>query len=225
MAYGKKYKQVKELVQAEQKYSISDAIALIKKVSYSKFVGTLNIAVKTFADPKYNDQQIRGTAILPHGTGKTVKIAAYVSDDAIAQAKQAGADIAGNADIIKDIEAGKIGFDVLITTPDMMRELAKVAKILWPKGIMPSPKAGTVTQDIVATIDEVKKWRIEFRIDKTGNVHAALGKLSFDDEKLEENVTSFMKALEEHKPAGIKGKLVKKVVLSPTMGPGVAIEW
>lgn len=225
MAYGKKYKQAKTLVEVEKKYSMEDAIALAKKVSYSKFVGTLNVAVKTFADPKYNDQQIRGTAVLPHGTGKTVKIAAYVSDDQIAEAKSAGADIAGNAEILKDIESGKINFDVLITTPDMMRELARVAKILGPKGIMPSPKAGTVTQDVAATIDEVKKGRIEFRLDKTGNIHAPLGKLSFDDEKLVENLKALMKAIEEHKPAGVKGKLIKKVALSPTMGPGIFVDF
>jgi large subunit ribosomal protein L1 len=130
MAYGKKYVKAKELVEAEKKYSVEEAVPMIKKLSYSKFVGTLNLAVKTFADPKYNDQQIRSTAVLPHGTGKSVIIAAYVSDDQIADAKKAGADIAGNAEIIKEIEAGKINFDVMVTTPDMMRELAKVAKIL-----------------------------------------------------------------------------------------------
>ncbi|MEI7477199.1 MAG: 50S ribosomal protein L1 [bacterium] len=223
--YGKKYKQVKPLIEAEKKYSIADAVALVKKVSYTKFVGTLNIAIKTFADPKYNDQQIRGTAVLPHGTGKKVTIAAYVSDDQVASAKAAGADIAGNAELIKEIESGKITFDVLITTPEMIRELAKVAKVLGPKGLMPSPKAGTVAQDIIGAIEEVKKGRIEFRLDKTGNVHSAVGKLGFTDEQLVDNITAIMKALEEHKPAGIKGKLVKKVVISPTMGPGVQIEY
>ncbi len=225
MAYGKKYKQVKSLVEVEKKYSMEDAIALAKKVSYSKFVGTLNVAVKTFADPKYNDQQIRGTAVLPHGTGKTVKIAVYVSDDGIADAKAAGADIVGNTEILKDIEAGKINFDVLITTPEMMRELARVAKILGPKGIMPSPKAGTVTQDIATTVNEVKKGRIEFRLDKTGNIHAPLGKLSFDDSQLIENLTALLKAIDENKPAGVKGKLIKKVALSPTMGPGIFVDF
>ncbi|MBP6086406.1 50S ribosomal protein L1 [Patescibacteria group bacterium] len=225
MASGKKYVKAKELVEVEKKYSIQDAVALIKKMSYSKFVGTLNVAVKTFADPKYNDQQIRATAVLPHGTGKKVTIAAYVSDDQIAAAKAAGADIAGNAEIIKDIEAGKINFDVMVTTPDMMRELARIAKVLGPKGLMPSPKAGTVTQDLVATIDEVKKGRIEFRIDKTGNIHAPLGKLSFGDDQLVDNFTALMKAIDDSKPAGVKGKLVKKVVLSATMSPGVQIEY
>jgi large subunit ribosomal protein L1 len=207
MKAGKKYVKAKELVEAEKKYSIEEAVAMIKKMSYSKFVGTLNVAVKTFADPKYNDQQIRATAVLPHGTGKKVIIAAYVADDQIATAKAAGADIAGNAEIVKDIEAGKINFDVMVTTPDMMRDLAKVAKVLGPKGLMPSPKAGTVTQDLVATIDEVKKGRIEFRIDKTGNLNA------------------LMVAIADAKPAGVKGKLVKKVVLSATMSPGVQIEY
>jgi large subunit ribosomal protein L1 len=225
MARGKKYVKAKELVEVEKKYPVEQAVELIKKTSYSKFVGTLNVAVKTFADPKYNDQQIRATAVLPHGTGKTVRVAAYVADDQIATAKAAGADMAGNAEILKDIEAGKISFDVMITTPDMMRDLAKVAKVLGPKGLMPSPKAGTVSQDIAATIDEVKKWRIEFRIDKTGNVHAPLGKLSFSDEQLVANYNALMKSLEENKPAGIKGKLVKKVVLSATMGPGIWIEY
>jgi large subunit ribosomal protein L1 len=157
MARGKKYVKAKELVEAEKKYTAEDAVALIKKTSYSKFVGTLNVAIKTFADPKYNDQQIRATAVLPHGTGKTVRVAAYVADDQVATAKAAGADIAGNAEILKEIEAGKIAFDVMVTTPDMMRDLAKVAKVLGPKGLMPSPKAGTVSQDLAATIDEVKK--------------------------------------------------------------------
>ena len=225
MAAGKKYVKAKELVDTEKKYSLEEAVAMVKKMSYSKFVGTLNVAIKTFADPKYNDQQIRATAVLPHGTGKKVTIAAYVADDQIAAAKAAGADIAGNSEIVKDIEAGKINFDVMVTTPDMMRELAKVAKVLGPKGLMPSPKAGTVTQDLVATIDEVKKGRIEFRIDKTGNVHAPLGKLSFADDQLVANFQALMKSLDEAKPAGVKGKLVKKVVISATMSPGVQIEY
>lgn len=222
---GKKYKAAKELINAEQKYSLEEAVALAKKGSYSKFVGMMNIAVKTFADPKYNDQQVRAVTSLPHGVGKTVKIAAFVSDDKIAAAQAAGADIAGNVNLLSDIEKGKIDFDILLTTPDMIKDLAKVAKALGPKGLMPSPKAGTVTQDMEATISEVKKGRIEFRMDKTGNIHSPVGKLSFSDEQLVENVKAFLVALEENKPAGVKGKLIKKVVLSPTMGPGVQVEY
>jgi len=222
--YGKKYKNVKSLIEADKKYPVAEAVALAKKVSYAKFGGSLNVAVKTYADPKYNDQQIRSTAVLPHGTGKTLRVIAFVSDDMIADAKKAGADMAGNAEIIKDIEAGKFDFDVMVTTPDMMRDLAKVAKALGPKGLMPSPKAGTVTQDLAATIDEVKKGRIEFRLDKTGNVHAGIGKMSFTDEQLIDNLNAIITAINENKPAGIKGKLIKKVVISPTMGPGVQVE-
>lgn len=225
MAHGKKYKAVRDLINPEQKYSIEEAIALVKKGSYSKFTGMLNIAVKTFADPKYNDQQIRAVTSLPHGVGKTVKIAVYVSDDKVGIAKDAGADIAGNVTLLADIEKGKIDFDILLTTPDMIKDMAKVAKMLGPKGLMPSPKAGTVTMDLPATINEVKKGRIEFRMDKTGNIHSGIGKLSFSDEQLVDNVKAFLKALEENKPAGVKGKLIKKVVLSPTMGPGVQLEY
>lgn len=225
MAHGKKYKASRELVNPEQKYSLEEAVALAKKGSYSKFTGMLNIAVKTFADPKYNDQQIRAVTSLPHGVGKAVKIAVYVSDDKVAMAKDAGADIAGNVTLLSDIEKGKIDFDILLTTPDMIKDMAKVAKMLGPKGLMPSPKAGTVTVDLVATINEVKKGRIEFRMDKTGNIHSGIGKLSFSDDQLVDNAKAFLKALEDNKPAGVKGKLVKKVVLSPTMGPGVQVEY
>jgi len=222
---GKKYKAARELINPEQKYSVEEAVALAKKGSYSKFMGMMNIAVKTFADPKYNDQQLRAVTSLPHGVGKTVKIAVFVSDDKVASAQAAGADIAGNASLLSDIEKGKIDFDILITTPDMIKDLAKVAKALGPKGLMPSPKAGTVTQDLEATIAEVKKGRIEFRMDKTGNVNSPVGKLSFSDEQLVDNVKAFLAALEENKPAGVKGKLIKKVVLSPTMGPGAQVEY
>lgn len=225
MSHGKKYKKSRELINPEQKYSIEEAVALAKKGSYSKFTGMLNIAVKTFADPKYNDQQIRAVTSLPHGVGKTVKIAVYVSDDKVSLAKDAGADIAGNVALLSDIEKGKIDFDILLTTPDMIKDMAKVAKVLGPKGLMPSPKAGTVTMDLVATINEVKKGRIEFRMDKTGNIHSGVGKLSFTDEQLVDNVKAFLKALDDNKPAGVKGKLIKKVVLSPTMGPGVQVEY
>ncbi len=222
---GKKYKAVRELINPEQKYSVEEAVTLAKKGSYAKFGGMLNIAVKTFADPKYNDQQIRAVTSLPHGIGKAVKIAVFVSDDKIAAAQAAGADIAANTTLIADIEKGKIDFDILLTTPDMIKDLARVAKALGPKGLMPSPKAGTVTVDLENTINEVKKGRIEFRMDKTGNIHSGVGKLSFSDEQLVDNVNGFLKALEENKPAGIKGKLIKKVVLSPTMGPGVQVEY
>lgn len=221
---SKKYAEAKKLVDPNKKYSLEEAVELAKKTSYSKFVGTLEVAIKTFADPKYNDQMIRATTILPHGTGKTVKIAAFVSEDMIDEAKKMWADIAWANDLIKDIENGKIEFDIIVTTPDMMRDLAKVAKILWPKGLMPSPKAGTVTQNLKETIQEIKKGRVEFRLDKTGNIHVGAGKLSFTNEQLVENVRNLIKAIEENKPSGIKAKLIKKIVIAPTMGIWIQVD-
>jgi large subunit ribosomal protein L1 len=222
---GKKYKAVAAKVDVLTRYPLTEAIALAKEVSYAKFGGTLEVHVVTNANPKYNDQMLRGTVVLPHGTGKKVKVAAFVSDDQIDEAKKAGADIAGNTDLMQAIENGQINFDVLITTTEMMRDLAKAAKVLGPKGLMPSPKTGTVTQNLATTIDEIKKGRVEFKLDKTGNIHVGVGKLNFANEQLADNVTTLLKAVVEHRPTGVKGKLIKKVVLAPTMGPGVTLEW
>ena len=219
---GKKYRAAAEKINVLQKYEIAEAISLAKQVSYAKFWWSLEIHVQTACNPKYNDQQIRGTVVLPHGTGKTVKVAVFIGDESVADAKSAGADVAGNSTLLKDIEDGKMDFDVLITTPDMMRDLAKVAKALGPKWLMPSPKTGTVTTNIAQAIDEIKKWRVEFKLDKTGNVHVWVGKLSFSDEQLRENVEALLKALIENKPTGIKGKLFKKTVIAPTMWPSVS---
>ncbi len=220
----KKYKQVRELVDSLKKYSFEEGVSLAKKSSYTKFVGSMEIHIKTSADPKYNDQMIRGTVVLPNGIGKVVKVAAFVSDDKVEEAKKAWAEIVWNELLLKDIENGKIEFDVLITTGDMMRDLAKAAKILWPRGLMPSPKAGTVTNNIKQTIEEIKKWRVEFKLDKTGNIHTIVGKLDFDDAKLIENIQALLKAIEEAKPAWVKWKLFKKVSIAPTMGPWVTLD-
>lgn len=221
---GKKYKEAKKLLQ-ENSYELAQAVKLVQEVSYSKFDWSVEIAIKTFANPKYNDQNIRSTVVLPHGTGKSQKIAAFVTDENVDDAKKAGADIAGYETVLNDIKAGKIDFDVLLTTPDLMRDLAPIAKVLWPKGLMPSPKAGTVTANIKQAVEEIKKWRLEFKLDKTGNVHAIIGKVSFDTDKLIENAESFIKTLEDNKPSGVKGKLIKKVVLAPSMGPGVTVTY
>jgi len=222
--HGKKYKEVAQLVDKTKKYSVEEAMELVKKLSYSKFPGSVEVHIKTWADPRYQDQQIRWTVVLPHGTGKSIKVAAFVSDDKIEEAKKAGADIAGNQDLLAKIEKGEIDFDVLVTTPDMIRELAKVAKILGPKGLMPSPKAGTVTPNIASTIEEIKKGRVEFKLDKTWNIHVSIGKVDFDTKKLVENFNALLQAIQDAKPAGVKGKLIRKVVVAPTMGPGVPVE-
>ncbi len=222
--HGKKYKEVAQLIDKTKKYSVEEAMELVKKLSYSKFPGSVEVHIKTWADPRYQDQQIRWTVVLPHGTGKSVKVAAFVSDDKIEEAKKAGADIAGNQDLLAKIEKGEIDFDVLVTTPDMIRELAKVAKILGPKGLMPSPKAGTVTPNIASTIEEIKKGRVEFKLDKTGNIHVSIGKVDFDTKKLVENFNALLQAIEDARPTGVKGKLIRKIVVAPTMGPGVPVE-
>ena len=223
--HGKKYAEAKKSVDAMKSYSLEEGIALLKKVNYAKFDATVNIAIKTNANPKYNDQMIRSTTILPNGTGKTKKVAVFIGDDRIAEAKKAGADIAGSEDLLQAIKAGKFDFDVLITTPDHIRDLAPVAKALGPKGLMPSPKAGTVAVDIEQAIKEVKLGKVEFRLDKTGNIHLGVGKMSFDDKKLIENIQALMKSIEESKPAGVKGKLIKKVVISSTMSPAIMLDY
>jgi len=224
MAKGKKYTEAKNKVDAMKVYPVADAVSLLKEVSYTKFTASVEIAIKTNANPKYNDQMIRSTIVLPHGTGKKVVIAAFVDDDKRDDAKKAGADIVGNEELIKDIKDGNIKFDVLITEPTMMRNLAPIAKILGPKGLMPSPKAGTVSPNIKSTIEQIKKGRVAFKLDKTGNIHALIGKMTFDNDKIAENVEAIIKAVIDNKPTGVKGKLIKKAVISSTMSPGIQVE-
>ncbi len=221
---SKAFKAAKIAVDKTKQYPLADAVALLKEVSYAKFDGTVEIAIKTNANPKYNDQNIRATVSLPHGTGKTVKVAAFVADDKRDEALKAGADVAGNEDLLKDLQEGKTDFDVLVTSPDMMRNLAPVAKVLGPKGLMPSPKAGTVSPNLNDAIAAIKKGQMEFRLDKTGNIHGIAGKMSFENDKLVENIEGFLQAVTTHKPSGVKGKLIKKVVISSTMSPGIQIE-
>ncbi|EKD24954.1 MAG: 50S ribosomal protein L1 [uncultured bacterium (gcode 4)] len=220
--HGKKYVESAKLVDSTKVYSLHDAVALLKKAGYTKFDGSVEIAIKTFADAKYNDQMMRGTTILPHGTGKSKRIAVYTTDEAAA--KKAWADIAGTEELLKDIKAGKFDFDILLTTPEHIRDLAPVAKQLGPKGLMPSPKAGTVAANIIEAIQEFKKGKMEFKLDKSGNINASVGRISFTEAQIEENIKAFMKALEENKPVGVKGKLMKKIFIAPTMGPGIQIE-
>lgn len=221
--HGKKYRESSKLVDSTKAYPLNEAIDLLKKSGYSKFEGSVEIAVKTFADAKYNDQMMRGTTILPHGTGKTKRIAVFSADEA--EAKKAWADIVGTETLLADIKAGKFDFDILLTTPEHIRDLAPVAKQLGPKGLMPSPKAGTVITNIPQAVEEFKKGKIEFKLDKTGNINASVGKVSFTEAQIEENIKAFLKALEENKPTGVKGKLIKRIYIAPTMGPGIQIQY
>jgi len=225
MKHGKKYVEAKKLIDSSKAYSIAEAVTLAKKVSYAKFGWSLEIAIKTNANPKYNDQNLRTTTVLPNGSWKSKRIAVYVGDERQKEAKVAWADIVGYEDLLANIKNGEIDFDILITPAELIRELAPVAKTLWPKWLMPSPKAGTVTANIWATVEEFKKGKMEFKLDKTGNIHAIMWKLSFDENKLVENIESFIKVVEDNKPSGIKWKLIKKIVIAPSMGPGIQIEY
>ena len=223
MRHWKKYKAAVELIDADKKYTLEEAVALVKKVSYTKFDWTVEIHIQTNANPKYNDQNLRWTVVLPHGTGKKVVVAAFVADDKIEEAKKAGADIAWNTDLLEEITKWNINFDVLVTSPDMMRDLAKAARVLWPKWLMPSPKAGTVTPKISETIEEIKKWRVEFKLDKSGVIHTWVGKVSFDEKALVENIQSLVNAINAAKPSGVKWVLINKVSIAPSMWPGIKV--
>ncbi len=223
--YWKKYQNILKEFDKNNVYNPQEASELVKKNSYSKFVWTVEAHIKTWANPKYNDQMIRGTVVLPHGTGKTKRVAVFTTEDNFDLAKEAWADLVSYTDLLEDIEKWNIDFDVLVTTQDMMKDLAKVAKILWPRWVMPSPKAWTVTNNIKETVSEVKKWRVEFKLDKTGNIHVAVWKTDFDALKIKENLDALISALLEAKPSWVKWNLIEKVTISPTMWPGVQVKY
>ncbi len=222
--HGKKYRSALEKLGGEGvEHTLADAVKLVKETSSTKFDSTIEIHIRTGCDPKYADQLVRATLVLPNGTGKTKKIAVFTDDSHHKEAKAAGADIVGGEELIDEVAKGKIDFELAIATPDMMKSMAKIAKILGPKGLMPSPKSGTVTTDITKTLEEVKKGKIEFKIDKQGIIHTILGKASFDYDKLLENTTAFFKALKDARPAGIKGQYLYTITLKSTMGPGIRV--
>ncbi len=221
---GKKYEDLKQKIDRTKIYSSEEACELVKQVSLTKFDWTVEAHIKTWANPKYNDQMIRGTVVLPNGSWKTPKVAAYVDEDKKDEASEGGADIVGNEDLYNKIENKDIDFDILVTTPEKMKELAKVAKILWPQGVMPSPKAWTVSNDIKWTVEELKKGRIEFKLDRTWNIHVPIGRISFDSSQIKENLETLISAIQESRPEGVKGKLIRKIVIAPTMWPGVKVK-
>jgi large subunit ribosomal protein L1 len=221
---SKRLRAEKTKINKTSLYPIAEAITLVKNTASAKFNESIEAHMSLNIDPKYADQQLRTTVILPHGTGRKLRIGALVSSDKILEAKEAGADVFGSQDLIDEISKGILNFDLLISTSDMMPKLAKLGRILGPKGLMPSPKAGTVTSNLKATVEEFKKGKLEYRADKTGIVHISFGKASFSAEELKDNLKAFYNSVETNKPAGVKGKYVKKFTLCSTMGPAIYLD-
>lgn len=224
---AKKAKRLQELlkkVDLEKTYNATEGMTVAKSLASAKFDETVEIALKLNVDPRHADQMVRGSVVLPAGTGKTVRVAVVAKDLKADEARAAGADIVGAEDLIDEIAAGNINFDVLIATPNLMGLVGKVGRTLGPKGLMPNPKTGTVTMDVAKAIENVKGGQVNFRVDKQGNIHAGIGKVSFTHEQLMDNLTTFVRAINKHKPSAAKGKYIKNAVLSLTMSPGVKLD-
>lgn len=225
MKKGKRYLESAKLVNRATLYPVAEALDLCIKTAKAKFDETVELHVKLGVDGRNADQQVRGTVVLPNGTGKSVKVLVIAKGDHAEAAKKAGAEHVGAEDIITKIQGGWLDFDVCITTPDMMPVIGRIAKILGPKGLMPNPKSGTVTTDVVKVINEVKAGKVEYRLDKSNIVHVMIGKVSFGVEKLNQNFSAIMDALVKAKPAAAKGQYVKSVAVSSTMGPGIKVDF
>ncbi len=223
MKITKRRKEFQTKLNKEKEYSLQEAVALLKETSKVKFVESLDCAMRLGVDPRQADQMLRGTVSLPHGTGKTVSVLVISKGAKVQEALDAGADYAGFEEYLEKIKGGWTDVDVIISTPDSMSELGKLGKILGPKGLMPNPKSGTVTQDVAQAVKEIKAGKIEFRVEKTGIVHSSVGKLNFENEKLVENAKAFINTIIKMKPASAKGQYVKSLFLSSTMGPGLRI--
>ena len=225
MKKGKKYLEAQSKIDKTKVYTLDEAVKLVKETSVSKFDGSVEIAMRLNLDTRKSDQQLRGAIVLPSGTGKEKKVLVVAKGDNAKAAKEAGADFVGDADILEKIEKENwLDFDVMIATPDMMPLLGKLGKVLGPKGLMPNPKTGTVTTDVKKAISDVKKGRVEYRTDSYGNVHGLVGKVSFTEEELKENIKAFVSVILKSKPSVVKGAYVKNVALSTTMGPGIKLD-
>ncbi|HAG69339.1 MAG TPA: 50S ribosomal protein L1 [Lachnospiraceae bacterium] len=224
MKHGKKYKEAAKLIDRAMQYEPAEAIALVKKTASAKFDETVEVHIKTGCDGRHAEQQIRGAVVLPNGTGRTTRVLVFAKGDKIAEAEAAGADHVGGDELIPKIQNdGWLDFDVVVATPDMMGVVGRLGKILGPKGLMPNPKAGTVTMDVTKAVKDIKAGKIEYRLDKTNIIHAPIGKASFDEEKLTENFNTLMEALVKAKPSALKGQYMKSIVLATTMGPAVKV--
>lgn len=221
---GKKLTAIKKDLDQNKEYSLEEAISLLKKNSFVKFDETLDVAINLGVDPRHSDQMVRGMVSLPAGTGKDVRVAVICKDDKVAEATTAGADLAGSINIIDDIKAGKIDFDVCIATPDMMGMVGQIARVLGPKGLMPNPKLGTVTTDIATAVKNAKSGQVEYRVEKAGIVHVGVGKISFSEADLQKNAQTLIDSVLKAKPSGVKGAYLKKIHVSSTMGPSLKVD-
>ena len=220
---GKKYEAAAKLVE-KPAYNLAEALPLVKKTSFAKFDETVEVAMRLGVDPKHADQMVRGTVVLPHGLGKTKRVIVIASGEKVRAAREAGADEVGGDDLVQRIQGGWLDFDAVVATPDMMKSVGRLGKVLGPRGLMPNPKTGTVTMDVEKAVQEVKAGKVEFRVDKTGIIHCAIGKVSFDAAKLADNAHALISTVIKAKPATAKGRYVKSIVVSSTMGPGVPID-
>ncbi|CUI17321.1 50S ribosomal protein L1 [Candidatus Protochlamydia naegleriophila] len=221
---SKRTREIAKSVDATKAYSVKEAVDILKKCLPVKFDQTVEVSLKLGVDPRRSDQSVRGTVSLPNGTGKTMKILVFAKGDKVQEALSAGADYAGHDELLEKVNGGWTDFDAVVATPDMMREVGKLGKVLGPRGLMPTPKAGTVTTDIAKAIEELKAGKIEFKLDRHGVINNGVGKISFTDEKLVENIRAFLLAIQRAKPASAKGHYMKSLVISSTMGPGLKID-
>ena len=221
--HGKKYREAVKQVESRP-HALEEGLQAVRKAAYAKFDETLELSMRLGVDPKHADQMVRGTVVLPHGTGKTKRVLVIAAGDKAKEAEAAGADFVGGAEMAKKIQEGWIDFDAVIATPDMMREVGKLGKVLGPRGLMPNPKTGTVTFEVGNAVKEIKAGKVEFRVDKTAIIHVGVGKLSFQDGQLLENAQALMQAVLKAKPSAAKGKYVQSIYLASTMGPGVEID-
>ena len=224
MATGKQFKASKDKVDRTKLYPVDEALALVKEMAYAKFDESVDVSVKLGVDPRKADQMVRGAVVLPNGLGKTIRVLVFAKGEKVLEAQEAGADYVGGDDLVEKIKGGWFEFDTAIATPDMMGTVGKIGKLLGPRSLMPNPKVGTVTFEVARAVSEAKSGKVEYRVEKAGIVHAPVGKVSFDAEKLKGNLVTLMDALFKAKPSTAKGTYVKKVTISATMGPGVNID-
>src|SRR5215218_10976312 len=222
--HGKKYTAARAQVAGDRTYSIEEAIPLVQKVKFAKFDETVELTLKLGVDPKHADQMVRGTVVLPHGLGRTKRVLAIAGGEKQREAQEAGADIVAGEEVVEKIMGGWVDFDAVVATPDMMRAVGRLGKVLGPRGLMPNPKTGTVTTDIAKAVKEIKAGKVEFRVDKTGIVHAPVGKTSFDASRLLANAHALVDSVVKAKPPAAKGRYLKSITVSSTMGPGVRID-